>query len=66
MLQYLAPRLANVGLRALYMGSKFALVIVMARLFELTEIGLYGLLVAAAAFSMLVIRGDFYSYSQSH
>lgn len=64
MLRHLAPRLANVSLRALSMGSKFALVIVLARLLEPSEVGLYGLFAATIGFSMLVIGGDYYTYSQ--
>lgn len=57
-------RLTNVGLRTLSMGSKFALVIVMARLMDPSEIGLYGLFTATLALSMIMMGGDFYSYSQ--
>ncbi len=64
MFAYLAPRVANVSLRALVMGSKFALVIVLARLLAPAEVGLYGLFTATVGFSMLVIGGDYYTYSQ--
>lgn len=64
MLVNLVTRAANVGLRALAMGSRFALAIVLARLLTPAEVGLYGLFVATVGFSMLVIGGDFYTYSQ--
>lgn len=64
MIAYLAPRLANVSLRALSMGSKFALIIALARLLAPAEVGLYGLFTATVGFSMLVIGGDYYTYSQ--
>lgn len=46
------------------MVSRFALVIVLARLLEPSEVGLYGLFTATVGYSMLVIGGDYYTYSQ--
>lgn len=64
MLKTLGPRLANIGLRALSMGSKFALVIILARVLLPSEIGFYGLFSATIGFCVLVIGGDYYTYSQ--
>jgi O-antigen/teichoic acid export membrane protein len=64
MLSRLAPRLTNMLLRSLSTGSKFALVVVLAKLLEPSEVGLYGLFVATVGFSMLVIGGEYYTYSQ--
>lgn len=61
---YLAPRIANIGLRVLALGSKFVLVIFLAKLLEPAELGIYGLFVATVGFSVLVIGGDYYTYSQ--
>lgn len=46
------------------MGSRFVLIIVLARLLEPAEVGLFGLFTATIALSMLVIGGDYYTYSQ--
>lgn len=64
MFNYLAPRIANISLRSLAMGSKFALVVVLARLLDPAAVGLYGLFTATIGFSVLVIGGDYYVYSQ--
>lgn len=58
------PRLLNVALRLMAMGSRFALIFVLAKLLEPAEVGLFGLFLATVAFSMLVIGGDYYTYSQ--
>lgn len=58
------PRLLNVALRVLGMGSRFALIFVLAKLFEPAEVGLFGLFMATVAFSMLMVGGDYYTYSQ--
>lgn len=64
MFKRLAPRLLNVALRALAMGSRFALIIVLAKLIEPVDLGLLGLILATIAFGVLVIGGDYYTYSQ--
>lgn len=64
MVSYLAQRIANVLLRGLAMVSRFALLFVLAKLLEPTEVGLFGLFFATVSFSVLVVGGDFYSYSQ--
>lgn len=46
------------------MGSKFALVLVLAKLLEPSEVGLYGQFTATIGFCTLVIGGDYYTYSQ--
>jgi O-antigen/teichoic acid export membrane protein len=64
MLAYIAPRIANVSLRFLAMGCKFALVIALARFLTPAEVGLYGLFAATVGFSVLMVGGDYYTYSQ--
>ena len=64
MLPQATLRAANVALRMLASGSRFALVILLARLMEPAQIGLYGLFTATVGFSMLAIGGDYYTYSQ--
>ena len=46
------------------MGSRFVLIIALARLLEPKEIGIFGLFMSTVAFSMLVVGGEFYAYSQ--
>lgn len=58
------PRILNLALRLLAMGSRFALIFMLAKLLEPAEVGLFGLFLATVAFSMLVIGGDYYTYSQ--
>ncbi|MGE0081077.1 MAG: lipopolysaccharide biosynthesis protein [Thiohalomonadaceae bacterium] len=58
------PRSLNVALRLLAMGSRFALVFVLAKLLEPAEVGLFGLFLGSVGFSMLMIGGDYYTYSQ--
>lgn len=64
MRNYWVQRIVNVLLRGLSMASRFALIFVLAKLFEPAEIGLFGLFIATVSFSALVIGGNFYSYSQ--
>ena len=52
------------ALRALATGSKFFLLFGLAKMFQPGEVGEYGLFAATIAFSVLVIGGDFYTYSQ--
>jgi len=46
------------------MASRFALVIVLAKIFEPAEVGQFGLFLATVTLSMLIIGGEFYTYSQ--
>lgn len=62
--QTAVPRIANMALRALAMGSKFVLMIVLARILEPAQIGLYGLFTATLYFSVIFIGVDYYTYSQ--
>ncbi len=57
-------RILNVALRGLSLGSRFVLLFVLARLLAPAEVGLYGLVAATVSFSVLVIGGDYYTYSQ--
>lgn len=64
MISTLAPRIANMAMRALAMGSRFALVFVMAKLLEPANVGIFGLFLATVSFSVLLIGGDYYTYAQ--
>ena len=64
MAKLLAERVLNVALRSLALGSRFALIFVMAKLLEPADVGSFGLMLATVSFSMLMIGGDFYTYSQ--
>lgn len=57
-------RLFNLALRGLSMGSKFVLVIFLAKYLSVEDIGLYGLIVATVSFSIILLGGEFYTYSQ--
>lgn len=46
------------------MGSRFLLILALAKLLEPAELGLYGLLAATISFAMLLIGADYYTYSQ--
>jgi len=56
-------RLSNVLLRILSMASRFCLVFGLAYFIEPKEMGEYGLVVASLGFSVLIIGGDYYTYS---
>ena len=56
-------RTLNMGLRAISMLSRFLLIIVMAKLLPLSELGTYGLLVAGIGFTVLFLGFDYYTYS---
>lgn len=64
MLHQASLRAGNVALRMLASGSRFVLIIVLARFLEPAQIGLYGLFAATVGFSVLAIGGDYYTYSQ--
>lgn len=57
-------RLINLGLRGLSMGSKFVLVIFLAKYLSVEDIGLYGLIIATVSFSVVLLGGEIYTYSQ--
>jgi len=57
-------RMANLALRSLSMGSKFVLVIFLAKYLSVIDIGIYGLIIATLSFSVTLLGGDFYTYSQ--
>jgi O-antigen/teichoic acid export membrane protein len=57
-------RLLNVGLRGISMGSRFLLIFALAKMFEPTELGLFGLMMATVSLSVLIIGADYYTYSQ--
>jgi O-antigen/teichoic acid export membrane protein len=57
-------RLGNLALRGLSMGSKFVLVIFLAKYLSVPDIGLYGLIVVTVSFGVTLIGGEFYTYSQ--
>ena len=52
------------ALRSLSLASRFVLLFVLARLLAPVEVGLYGLVTATVSFSVLMIGGDYYTYSQ--
>jgi len=60
----LIERLINLALRGLSMGSKFFLVIFLAKYLSISDIGTYGLIVATVSFSIILLGGEFYTYSQ--
>lgn len=61
----LAPalRLLNLALRAATLFSKFALVFVLAKFLETSEVGLYGLLAATISYVLFALGFDFYTFS---
>ena len=56
--------LVNLCLRVVTMACRFLLVFALAKLLNLSELGLFGLVSATIIFSQLVIGGEFYTYSQ--
>ncbi|RLD54213.1 MAG: hypothetical protein DRJ01_18340, partial [Bacteroidetes bacterium] len=62
--QEFLQRLLNVSLRTLSLVSRFVLLFALAYLLTPADIGRYGLMTATIGFSVLVIGGDFYAYSQ--
>lgn len=55
--------LLNLSLRSINLGTKFVLVIFLAKLLSMEEFGVYGLLTALINFSLYLIGLDFYTYS---
>jgi len=58
------PRVVNMGLRGLALISRFFLIFLLAKTLEPDQVGQFGLFAATVAFSVLLIGGDFYIYSQ--
>ena len=56
-------RLLNTFLRVLSLGSRFLLIIILAKLLTPYEVGLYGLVTVSIALGVLLLGGDFYTYS---
>ena len=56
-------KLANIGLRGITLASKFALLLVLAKYLEPSDVGLYGLIVVTVAYSMYPLGFEFYTYS---
>jgi O-antigen/teichoic acid export membrane protein len=59
----LAVRVSNVTLRGLSMVSRFVLMIEIAKLLQPAEVGLFGLITAIIAFSVLIIGMEFHSHT---
>jgi len=56
-------KLANVGLRGITLVSKFALLLVLAKYLEPSDVGLYGLIAVTVAYGMYPLGFEFYTYS---
>jgi len=56
-------KILNMGIRAISMLSRFILVMILAKLLPASELGTYGLLVAAISFAVLFVGFDYYTYS---
>uniref|UniRef100_UPI004047F35B lipopolysaccharide biosynthesis protein n=1 Tax=Roseivirga sp. TaxID=1964215 RepID=UPI004047F35B len=56
-------KLANVGLRGITLASKFALLLVLAKYLEPSDVGLYGLIAVTVAYGMYPLGFEFYTYS---
>lgn len=55
--------LANVGLRAVTMASRFVLLFALARYLSAADVGRYGLVVATVSYGVMLLGLDFYTYS---
>lgn len=56
-------RLMNISMRGISMFSKFLLIIALAKLLPLSDLGVYGLLVAGIGFAVLFVGFNYYTYS---
>lgn len=56
-------RLLNLALRGMTLAAKFLLILFLARFLEPSELGLYGLLVAAIGYALYMLGLDFYTYT---
>jgi O-antigen/teichoic acid export membrane protein len=67
MAQRLVPALrsaaANAGLRAITLASKFLLIVALARFLPPSEVGTYGLMVSAVAFTVFAIGLEYHYYT---
>lgn len=61
--QVLLNRLVNIGLRALTVGSRFLLLLALAKILSPTDLGSFGLMLATVLFGVLVLGADFKRYS---
>lgn len=59
----ISRRLLNVVLRGASMGSRFILIIALAKLLEPSELGEYGLLLVSITFCVLMLGAEFHSYT---
>lgn len=57
-------RLYSIGVRLFSLLSRFALLLFLANHLDATQVGVYGLFTATIGYGVLLIGGDFYSYSQ--
>lgn len=56
-------RFLNIGLRSITLGSKFLLIFFLAKFLEPSDLGIYGLFVAAIGYGIYLIGFEFYTYS---
>ncbi len=60
----LISRFISLFLRVAGMVARFALLLYLAKILEPSDLGLFGLFIATINFSILLLGGDFYTYSQ--
>ncbi|QSR32870.1 hypothetical protein CFI00_20675 [Nocardioides sp. S5] len=53
----------SLGLRVLSLGSKFLVVLLMAKYLSAREVGIYGLIASGTGYLLLVVGLDFYTYT---
>ncbi|WP_445373507.1 oligosaccharide flippase family protein [Photorhabdus tasmaniensis] len=53
----------SVSLRALTLFSKFLLVILLAKLLSISDLGIYGLISAVIGYTIFIVGSEFYTYS---
>lgn len=58
-----AAQVSNILIRALTLGSRFLLVVFLARFLRPEDVGLYGLVVATITVAVMAVGLDFYTYS---
>jgi len=56
-------RLLNTALRGVTMASRFVLILALAKLLDTSSLGEFGLFLASVAFFVMILGGDFHSYS---
>lgn len=57
------PKLLNVGIRAVTLAIRFALVFILAVYLPPSEVGLYGLIVVTVSYALYLVGFDFYTFS---